>query len=546
MPSDKYPLLRLTRKGHSFFDLISEFGKSEDSRWDRAFHRLCSLMRKMAAQNVVIEQIEDYSPNLREEKAALDTYYGKDIKFEVFRFTFLLANISTLAAVGDLKNRSFLASATLINFTDQNDRWHSYLQEAIVCRPQISGRLLLNNYVHIRNDFNCSVNFSKKETRSFKINGTFFCQQNAVTSVCAHASLCMLINNMNAQKMITTEWINKILEIDHIKKRVSTEGLNTEQVLKVLKNAGLEAEWHNFFDHPNIDYAQYIYRYIEGGCPSLLVFTTKYADNEEDVIEDDDIAKIPLHVVPVIGHTLNSDIWEAEAELAYNRSVPLNYRPASEWVDHFIIHDDNFGMYLCLPVDSLRKITLPKYDPTLRAYLAIVVTPITIQTSALQAEWAGAALIRKLLKEIRDDKVDLGIWLERLADKSIPMIIRTMLMNKKNYKKHLEKEKDFKGNCFTTSEVSAVTQHLPSHFWLSEITIPDLYTANKHKILDFIYPCDKPPDGIIEKEIPHRWIQIRLPGVCYFNGEPPNVIPLTVKSHFPLYRHEKDSKVPEW
>lgn len=541
MPQSRYPILRKTSKGHSYFDLIKKYWRATNKYGvNRTFHRLCSLMRKMDAQSVFIEQIGDYSPDLLEEKAAIDTYYGNNITVEVFRFTFLSDDILTLDKLIDLPDDRFLATATLINFKDLNNKWHSYIYESIVCRPKLSNTLLLNNYIHIRKDFHCSIDLGNKKIRSFKINGTLFCQQNNVTSVCAHASLCMLINNMDRKRQkVTTEWINKNLGIDHINRKVGGNiGLSSEEVIQVLKAVGLKAAWHDFFERPDVDYAEYLYHFVEGGCPALLVFTTKNRS------ENDAIDNFPLHVVPVIGHTLNSDTWEAEAELAYKRNVAFNYRPASEWVDHFIIHDDNFGMYLCLPIDSLRKVTLPKYDPILRAYLAIAVTPILVRTPAGEAEDAGAMFIRALLRQL-DTGSKLNIWLRRLADTSIPLVIRTLLMSRAQYKKHLIDEKDFKGGKFKDSEISAMTNNLPRHFWLCEISIPDLYTANKHKIIDFIYVCNKRPN-ITGEDLHNRWIQLRFPGACYFNTRPPSAIHLSVKSHYPLYRHEKDSKVPEW
>lgn len=539
MLQNKYPILRKTSKGHSYFDLIKKYWRATNKYGvNRTFHRLCSLMRKMDAQSVFIEHISDYSPELLEEKAAIDTYYRRNIKVEVFRFTFLSDEILSIDKLIDLPDDKFLATATLINFKDLNNKWHSYIYESIVCRPKLSNTLLLNNYIHIRKDFHCSIDLGNKKIRSFKINGTFFCQQNGITSVCAHVSLCMLINNMDKKGIkFTAERINKILGIDHINQKVGgARGLSEAQMIQVLEGAGLNVAWQNFFDNPSIDYAEYLYSFMEGGCPALLFFTTKHL-NENAAIDD-----FPLHVVPVIGHTLNSDIWEAEAELAYKRSVTFNYRPASEWVDHFIFHDDNFGMYLCLPTDSLRKITIPKHDPILRAYSAIVVTPISVHTHPGEAEYAGASFLRRLLEQL---PINLGIWLKRLADTSIPMVIRTMLMSKEKYKKHLIDEEDFKGEKFKDSEIATMTNNLPRHFWLCEISTPDIYTANKHKILDFIYVCNK-KTNITGEDLHNRWIQIRLPGACYFNTRPPSAIRLSVKSHYPLYRHEKDSNVPEW
>ena len=62
-----------------------------------------------------------------------------------------------------------------------------------------------------------------------------------------------------------------------------------------------------------------------------------------------------FHVVPIIGHTLNTDSWQPEADIQYKRKVDLHFRSVSAWVDNFIIHDDNFGMYLCYPTSKLSE-----------------------------------------------------------------------------------------------------------------------------------------------------------------------------------------------
>ena len=252
-----------------------------------------------------------------------------------------------------------------------------------------------------------------------------------------------------------------------------------------------------------------------------------------------------MHVVPVLGHTLNTDIWHAEAELAYKNRNSLNYRPASEWVDHFIINDDNFGMYLCLPVDSLKKTTDFNEDPEFRAYAAIIIVPVQLKTPAIEAELAGVNSIRNLLTAMKDNYTQDDIWLERLTDPLAPIVARTLLLTKSDYEQHLRIEKDFSGVAFPDDEISGIIDSLPDYFFLTEITLPDLYSANKTKVIDFLYCCDKPPT-IDNREHYKRWILIRMPGACIKNRKTNNLIELTVKSHFPLFRKEKDSHIPEW
>jgi hypothetical protein len=270
---------------------------------------------------------------------------------------------------------------------------------------------------------------------------------------------------------------------------------------------------------------------MEGGASSLLIFTTKNQSS--------------MHVVPVLGHTLNTDIWHAEAELAYKKRNSLNYRPASEWVDHFIINDDNFGMYLCLPVDSLKKSTPFNTDPEFRAYAAIIIVPVKLETPAIEAELAGVNSIRNLLIGMKNHYTQDDIWLERLTDPLTPIVARTLLLTKDDYEQHLRMEKDFSRGTFSENEIIRIIEGLPDYFFLTEITLPDLYSANKTKIIDFLYCCDKPPTIDVREHF-KRWLLIRLPGACIKNAKTNRLVELSVKSHFPLFRKENDSNVPEW
>lgn len=58
--------------------------------------------------------------------------------------------------------------------------------------------------------------------------------------------------------------------------------------------------------------------------------------------------------------------------------------------------------------------------------------------------------------------------------------VRTMLLKKNDYAESLNMQ-DFDGCSFTSDDKNELLINLPDRFWLSEITLPDLYTANKKK-----------------------------------------------------------------
>lgn len=504
-------------------------------------------MRKMDVKSCVSEDISPTHKDIDDERLALNSYYGQDVEIVAFRFTFIAQELSSLEAISKLNDNDFLSTAIIINFKKPDDgNWSSYLFNAIVTIPRINNHSkfgtipLLNNYLHIYKTFLCEVSISDKEMFEFKITGTFFCQQNSITSVCANASLCMTINNMNLKDIgiISPEHINKIIGIDHkgvrFGKHPEKEGLTKEEIMTVLQKYGLSIVWKDFFENPNIEYNDYIYKYLESRCPVLLVFSTSGTS---------------LHIVPVLGHTLNSDMWRPEAEPAYLRQDSrLNYKSASAWTDHFIIHDDNFGMYFCLPVEALKRVTLPKYDPAFRANFAVAVIPSGVTTSAWEAEWASVVIVKDKLYKLKT-KILLDPWSDRIISSDVavrPIVVRTFLVKKEDYAKSLD-QKDFEGNEFTEEDKTRLIENLPDRFWLSEITLPDLYTANKTKIIDFFYGCNFPPLGNTD-DIFQRWIQIRFPYALLIrdiNGSPSTSI-MSVKSHYPVLRFDNEQDILDW
>ena len=535
--------IRSVSRGNSFFEFIAEFclDEKDGDSVNRAFHRLCTMMRKMDVRSAIIEELSPSFQDINAECAALSAYYGVSVDIKAHRFTFIAEEISTLGQIPALDKKKFLASAILINFEDPTDKkWHSYIFSAIVTIPRIVNHekfgdiALLNNYLHIYKKFSCDVSVAAGTLHRFVITGTFFCQQNTFTSVCAHASLCMTLNNMTLKDVgiVAPEDINRILGIDHKKKKTEA-GLSKDDITTVLQRFNLTLTWTNFFDDPNVDYNEYIYKYLESRCPVLLVFTT---------------ADPVMHVVPVLGHTLNSDMWRPEAEPMYGaKGNRLNYRSASAWVDHFIIHDDNFGMYFCVPVDALKRVTLPKHDPAFRAHFAVVVIPSDVTTPAWEAEWASVFIV----KEIISKNLPVDKWSDRIvtSDPPInrPVVARTLLCERQAYLKSLD-IKDFEGTSFSEKDKEELTADLPDRFWLSEISLPDLYTANKSKIVDVFYKADCPSLPVSNREIHSRWLQIRFPNAL-LKRKPDGslaISEMSVKSHYPLLRLERENDLLDW
>jgi hypothetical protein len=522
-------------------------------------------MRKMGAKTAAIRALTPLDAEVKEECLALRTYYDEEIPIEISKIFFFYDQLLEAEAhqLETIDGDHLLAVATIINFERPINGANlpkSYIYSATVAVPLVDSPLhcrrlpLLNNYLHIAGHFSCGVPCCENKTRQFMVKGTFFCQQNGVTSVCAHSALRMTINNMVSPSIpISSEDINRVVGIDHVSDKIGfgdRKGLSVKEMTKVCRHFGLSYIVKNFGREPTLAYNDYIYKYIESRCPVILGFSTKGSSH---------------HVVPILGHTLNTDMWRPEAEPAYTieeASRFERYKSASAWVDHFLINDDNFGMYFCMPVESLknRDRVKPKSgtktkgghdaDQSFTAELAVIVLPsASVTTAPWEPEWASIKILEKTLAFLQVHDIAFDHWTERIVSSILvtpprPLVLRTFLVRKQEYSESLC-VKDFEGNEFTPEDKELLLANLPELFWLSEMTLPDLYTANKTKIIDFYYGCNYP--ALKEfKEIEDRWIQIRFPGALFRQqGAELRSEALSVKSHYPLLRFKSDTTL-EW
>jgi len=127
------------------------------------------------------------------------------------------------------------------------------------------------------------------------------------------------------------------------------------------------------------------------------------------------------------------------------------------------------------------------------------------------------------------------------------VVCRTLLTDRNRYCGEMATVEDSEGARLTPAEILKLRSILPARFWVTEMSLPDLYTANKHKIGDVII------DAAASKErhksrggdsLAFAW----LPGLARCGPGLANIIPSwSLKGHIPLLRHV-DGPLPtlEW
>jgi hypothetical protein len=320
---------------------------------------------------------------------------------------------------------------------------------------------------------------------------------------------------------VTNRELNSILGIDHVKTIVG-QGLSVPQIRTVADHYRLNPLAADFLALPTVDYAEWCYPLVESGYPVLLVFLPTHAVG---------------HIVPVVGHTMNSDKWDCAAHLAYRPEAFGTHHASATWVDHFIIHDDNFGMYTCMPPSYLRSRILPQFDSTQRASFGMAFLPAGLDVPPFFAEKAAVQRVRDSLGD-KAAALPYNLWMSRISRqlgyRNKGLVARTLQCSKQDYISRLQGVVDSDGKRLA-GPIPRALATAPEHLWLTEISLPDLYTANKHKLGDVLTNA-KATEQRGQKLLNFVWAW--LPGMQMTANSLPNRPPLAwpLTGHIPLFR----------
>ncbi len=547
----KQKLLESCQAPFSFYQLVEDLWHPKSNSGSDPLSRLCTLMRKMRVKSFIREELELNAELLEEQDMATERCKQK-VSLTATRLTFFrsLPSFSKWDDPDKLPDDHLLGYAVIATLELPDDEYRTYLLESVVRPPSIwmsdtEGRIsiqpITNYYVHNTRDFETSIGTEEK-SRTFTLIGSFFAQQNDITHVCAHAALRMAINSSSTltTEKLTNQRINEILGIDfsspekcvgHIDSDPpgTKEGLDIQELEEVIRQLGGRTISANFVENTSVEYDQFIYPFVESACPVILGIEG-WNFNRSSIIS---------HVVSVLGHTLNSDRWEPEARSGYGGFPTESYTPVTGWVGHYIINDDNFGMYVTLPSDMLRNYLVPSKNPNLHATRAVAIVPSGVRLSGLSAERRAVWITQSLIGGIKIEPPI--IWLERLAQPSQNIVSRTLLQTKASYRQYIDGLAQ-NGQITLTPEIGQRLDDMPEHVWVSEITLPHLYTGNKHKLGDVIIRTNATDEEhSTGKSFELAW----FPGFIYF-GSDHQIYSWDVRTHVPLIREEETIPLLEW
>lgn len=493
-----------------YFDLIGRFSRLQPNPYPlQPLHRICTLMRKMAVRSAVVEPAYSNAV-VCTEIDDLDKALGGNGAAEAICISFFSGE-TQLDSIENLADDSCLGQVVIINYRPASsvDFTYSYIYQAILQIPKLpsagpndSSKNLLNNYILADGEFEISAG-----GKQFSIDGIYYCQQNGLTGVCAHSCLRMALNTATENSNNTTnDSINTTLNIGP-----PILGLTLDQIVNVIADDGLKAQVTDCTNLSPATYTSLLDSIIESGFIALLVFKTSGPDE---------------HVVTVFGHTRNSDEWHPQALPAYSGPGSSSYYPSSQWTDHFLIHDDNFGPYYCLSSKSFDG------SDKIEVHWIIGIYPTEIKLSPLLAEPIAAIVLDLLVPKMKVTGSDR--WLDYMNSSKWKYILRTLLVRKDQYLDHIKKLVGHDNSKMAKTDM-ALLNTLPDLFWIAEFSLPGLFTGNRSKLGEVILDAKIEYDP---KNFQGAVVGVRAPGLLLLIDKKQAVTShvIGLKSHSAMFR----------
>lgn len=404
-----------------------------------------------------------------------------------------------------------------INGDEGKEYTRSYVPECVLSRLSKSVR----GYKY--GNFNCDIVIDEQ---NFEIvGGNYFSQQNGITNCCAHAAIktalrgydsnfaCDKINNAiidfrscskekkaaeiarMARGLTPTEMLTAI-------QKISNNSTNIKPLAPFLITA---------HDLPVTSFVETIYRAIESKLPVILLL--RIPDNVA-------IANsFKGHAVSLVGHTFNQHNWCAYGSGYFSGKNIESFLSSYLWCDNYIVQDDNFGPAYHIPCSFLADyyeygVTIEKFGLNIASQkelnnlspnyplAAIIVPPAGLENLTKNLYYYERIAVKLFVEQInrfgrknrfifsKEEKIKFDRYFYYIfkykCDKPRVFITRTLLVSKREY---IESSvKDIYNNNFLgeVKLTTAIEDLLPNYFWLTEISVPELYWVNKAKIGEII------------------------------------------------------------
>lgn len=455
-------------------------------RSHNVLRRIFSLARKHGHQSLLVEDISEADCSLlAEENSALRIRQPEFQSAVVHRLSFFRCQNDKTPTPADFIGYAVVKTDTFAGQSKPKDHVYESVLPSFRQAEQ-------NNFIHCAREYRVNTSLG-----TFAVTGVLYAQQNALTFVCAHVSLRPALAALLPEADVTYARLNALAGVDHQTRKVGEgRGLNPQDIEAVLNGVGIPFE--KIVHEPRqqlelpTEFQRDLYGFIESGCPALIGF--ELHDPNPGPGGGD------RHIIPVIGHTFNEDTWVADAQRDYF-GAKLSYFPSENWLSTYVVHDDNYGPYYCLPRHFLKK-------DNFRVIFGLkhAATPF----SAVEAEAVGLAFIGAIVNRIPKINQD---WYDRFAvfHRCGLLVLRTILARKADYVAHLQSLKSWQGDTLEPALIQKFQNLLPEQFWIVEASAPELFSSSRRKFGEVLLTAQTPLPKPLNLSL---MLAARFPGVA--------------------------------
>lgn len=477
-------------------------------RSNNVLRRIFSLARKHGYHSLLIEEIAEADCGLlAEENAALRSRQPEFQSAVVHRLSFFRCPNDRTPTPSDFIGYVIVKTDTFAGQPKPKDHVYESVLPSFRQAEQ-------NNFIHCARRYGVNTSIG-----TFAVTGVLYAQQNVLTFVCAHVSLRSALAAILPEADVTYARLNALAGVDHQTRKVGEgRGLNPRDIEAILNGVGIPFEKIVHEPRQQLDlpteFQRDLYGFIESGCPALIGFELHDPNPGPEGGE--------RHIIPVIGHTFNEDTWVADAQRDYF-GAKLSYFPSESWLSTYVVHDDNYGPYYCLPRHFLKK-------DNFRVIFGLksIATPF----SAVEAEAVGLAFIGAIVNRLPKINQD---WYDRFAvfHRCGLLVLRTILARKADYLAHLNALRAWDGATLEPAIIQKFQNLLPEHFWMIEASAPELFSSNRRKFGEVLLTAQTPLPKPLNLSL---MLAARFPGVAMLRQ--PGGVPIEqtrLKGHTDLF-----------
>ena len=447
--------------------------------------RIFSLARLLNYQSLLIEELSENTCQLLvEENAALRLRRPDYAGSTTHRLSFWRCAPDQLPAATDFIGYAIFKSDRFAGLPQPQD--HVY--EAVMPPVRLEEQ---NNFIHCRRSYTVQTSAGEQS-----VSGVLYAQQNDLTFVCAHVAMRTALASLLPEGDIGYARMNGLAGVDHQSRLVGEgAGLSPDDLQAILSGLGITHEKIVHEPSQGLDlpteFQRDLYGFIESGCPALVGFELEDPNPGPD--------GSPRHIVPVIGHTFNDDAWVPDAQRAYFGNQ-LRYFSSESWLSSYVLHDDNFGPYYCLPRHFLRK-------DNFRIILGLQRQATAF--SASEAEAVGFDFLQAIARTTPSLGQD---WYDRFTIYSRQglLVLRSLLVERAAYVRHLHDLRSWEGAALEPAAITRLENHLPERFWMIEASAQELFTASRRKFGEILLSCTTPLPRPLNLSL---MLAARLPGL---------------------------------